>query len=165
MWATPLSLCYSTCSRMLAIWQERCRSTPLVSSSMRHSHVVPSAFTVWTRGVQHCAGGWGGGAIAQMAHMPRMTAMTGAIPHGIGGSDFNRPSPPLFRVPLICCSHSPVLVVAAIRPYPHSAGSGLAGLFACPGCRNRRRLLSGGMASIYHIASAVGRRISAHYHR
>ena len=160
----PLSLCYSTWSRMLAIWQERCRSTPLVSSSMRHSHVVPSAFTVWTRGVQHCAGG-GGGAIAHTAHMLRITAHMLRITVTIGGSDFNRPSPPLFRVPLICCSHSPVLVVAAIHPYPHSTGSGLAGLFACPGCRNRRRLLSGGMASIYHIASAVGRRISAHYHR
>ena len=60
---------------------------------MRHIHVVPSAFTVWTRGVQHCAGGWGGGAIAQMAHMPRITAMTGAISHAIGGSDFNRLPP------------------------------------------------------------------------
>lgn len=161
----PLSLYYSTCSRMLTIWQERCRSTPLVSSSIRHSHVVPPAFTVWMRGVQHCAGGGGGGAIAQMAHMLRIAAHMLRITVTIGGSAFNRPSPPLFRVPLTCCSHSPVLVVAAIRPYPHSTGSGLAGLFACPGCRNRRRLLSGGMASIYHIASAVGRRISAHYHR
>ena len=60
---------------------------------MRHIHVVPSAFTVWTRGVQHCAGGGGGGAIAQMAHMPRITAMTGAISHAIGGSDFIRLPP------------------------------------------------------------------------
>lgn len=165
MWATPLSLCYSACSRMLAIWQERCRSTPLVSSSIRHSHVVPSAFTVWMRGVQHCAGGWGGWTIAQMTHMLRMTAMTGAIPHAICGSDFNRPSPPLFRVPLICCSHSPVLVVAAIRPYTHSTGSGLASLFACPDCLNRKRPSVSHPAGLACIASAGGRRISAHYHR
>lgn len=150
---------------MSPIWQERCRSTPLESSSMRHIHVVPSAFTVWTRGVQHCAGGWGGGAIAHTAHMLRIAAHMLRITVTIGDSDFNRPSPPLSRVPLICCSHSPVLVVAAILPYTHSTGSRLASLFVCPGCRNRRRLLSGGMASIYHIASAGGRRISASYHR
>ena len=93
-----LSLCYSTCSRMLTIWQERCRSTPLVSSSIRHSHVVPSAFTVWIRGVQHCAGDCGGGAIAQMAHMPTMTAMTGAISHAIGGSVFIVATPSRLRL-------------------------------------------------------------------
>lgn len=100
VWATPLSmsLCYSACSRMLAIWQERCRSTPLVSSSIRHSHVVPSAFTVWTRGVQHCAGCGGGGAIAQMAHMPMMTAMTGAISHAIGGGVFIVATPSCLRL-------------------------------------------------------------------
>lgn len=164
MWATPLSLCYSTCSRMLAIWQERCRSTPLVSSSIRHSHVVPSAFTVWTRGVQHCAGG-GGGAVARTAHMLRVAAHMLRITVTIGDSDFNRPSPPLFRVPLICCSHSPVLVVAAMCSYPHSTGSGLAGLFACPDCLNRKRPSVSHPAGLDCIASAVGRRISAHYHR
>ena len=56
--------------------------------------MVPSAFTVWIRGVQHCAGGGGGGAIAQMAHMLRIAAHMEMITVAISGSAFNRPSPP-----------------------------------------------------------------------
>lgn len=60
---------------------------------MRHIHVMPSAFTVCSRGVQQWDAGGGGGAIAHTAHMLRITAHMLRITVTIGGSDFNRLPP------------------------------------------------------------------------